>query len=878
MAMFAESRNALILGGNFAAVEKGDVHFHMGTIPGQRGWDLLQKNIAPGVFHDAAERPDPPRCHPRTRQSILKKIMTWIKDLDTQQLVLWLYGPAGSGKTAIAQTIAEMCAISGILAASFFFSRLAAGRSDKTHLFSTMAFELSIMIPEMRRHVESAVERDPSIFSRSLATQMQKLIVGPLNAAAEETPCREPKTPSPRLVILDGLDECTDSQAQREILETLSKCVTQLSYPLVFLVASRPEYEIREVFNTSVLRSLTWAIALDNTYHPDDDIKIFLQSKFDENKEKHPSRGSLPTPWPTDEDMDHLVKKASGQFIYASTVMKYIESHRHHPMKRLKIVLGLSNPGNDTPFAQLDALYHHIFQSVEGIEKALEILVLLILGSEYQPLLTVSFTEVLLEYEAGDVQTILSDMHALVRVPKTGDKDQDLQIYHASLSDFLLDQSRSGRFFIDSEEAHTYLAIRWINYTIVLETELRNDYGPHRLALRHCVRTKLSPTLLEALKRLDIAGYTSFFWRIHHHRYLADLSRFIEWLGAEGPCNSGNERLLFYRASFDTWFRGELMKFPPETRSYAPALFIFAGGFHEHFLAMWEILISKADLQERIQHPVECGWFWHHFNSLRDYPDLGDHAFKLVHGFFSDPSRAGEFYVDDVKYADLAEKFATFVYRPHHFDAIKKTTTKVWESIVDRTTVAWDEKPKVREKEKLNWIGECTEVALENLPIILQRAEKRPKLARYLSDKSLQCSRSDILYERRKEAGISILKYIKECMIQFRDHVHLPECDFCAICSEEQGDHAALRYPSADDMWDVVDSTPSGAEDHVEMTDVSPTNLAASTSSPATVAGLTVPVAGLNIQLSQEVICKTPSSRRSIRKRIRNWVKRGGKP
>ena len=108
------------------------------------------------------------------------------------------------------------------------------------------------------------------------------------------------------------------------------------------------------------------------------------------------------------------------------------------------------------------------------------------------------------------------------------------------------------------------------------------------------------------------------------------------------------------------------MKFPPETRPYIPALFTFAGSFHEHFLAMWEVLISKVDLKERIQHPVECGWFWHHFNCLgfSSYPELGDHTFTLIQGFFCDPSRAGEFHVDDTKYADLAEKFATFVCRP----------------------------------------------------------------------------------------------------------------------------------------------------------------------------------------------------------------------
>jgi len=105
------------------------------------------------------------------------------------------------------------------------------------------------------------------------------------------------------------------------------------------------------------------------------------------------------------------------------------------------------------------------------------------------------------------------------------------------------------------------------------------------------------------------------------------------------------------------------MKFPAETRPYVPALFVFAGDFHEDFLAMWEVLISKVDVQQRIQHPAECGWFWHHFNCLGGQ-EVGKDAFRLIQEFFSDPSRAGDFYVDDAKYADLAEKFATFVYRP----------------------------------------------------------------------------------------------------------------------------------------------------------------------------------------------------------------------
>src|SRR5437016_2989395 len=98
----------------------------------------LRQQIAPGAFHNSDERYDPPKCHPHTREAVLKKIEDWVKDSDKVALVLWLYGPAGAGKSAIAQTIAELLESLGLLAAAFFFSRNAAGRNDKTPLIATL--------------------------------------------------------------------------------------------------------------------------------------------------------------------------------------------------------------------------------------------------------------------------------------------------------------------------------------------------------------------------------------------------------------------------------------------------------------------------------------------------------------------------------------------------------------------------------------------------------------------------------------------------------------------------------------------------------------------------------------------------------------------
>jgi len=86
--------------------------------------ELLQAATAPGAFHNSLERFDPPKCHPHTREAVRKKILDWVmKKIDTDAFILWLYGAAGAGKSAIAQTIAEVCHELKLLLASFFFSR-----------------------------------------------------------------------------------------------------------------------------------------------------------------------------------------------------------------------------------------------------------------------------------------------------------------------------------------------------------------------------------------------------------------------------------------------------------------------------------------------------------------------------------------------------------------------------------------------------------------------------------------------------------------------------------------------------------------------------------------------------------------------------------
>jgi hypothetical protein len=218
---------------------------------------------------------------------------------------------------------------------------------------------------------------------RSLNSQIRHLIVDPLKQMLAG-----PHNPSfPRLIVIDGLDECSPQESQTNILTAIHTAFKQDSFPFRVLICSRAEPNICDVFE-SELADTTHRISLDDKYEPDIDIALYLRNKFFEIVRKHRhNRGiSLPLPWPSTKDIQTLVSKASGQFIYAATVIRYVDVRHERPDDRLNIVLGLSGSKSSNPFTELDELYQEIFRTAVDKPLTSRLLGALLLLKSHSPL------------------------------------------------------------------------------------------------------------------------------------------------------------------------------------------------------------------------------------------------------------------------------------------------------------------------------------------------------------------------------------------------------------------------------------------------------------------------------------------------------------
>ncbi|KAM6489912.1 hypothetical protein JOM56_014491 [Amanita muscaria] len=311
---------------------------HVNNYGGSNALEHAEKFVSFDAIHDSALQDPDRKCHPGTRVVVLKRMRNWIDNHSAAERVFWMHGPAGAGKSAIAQTIAHAYSREHV-AATFFFYRSDPSRNDGNRLFITIAWQLAISIPGIKEHID-------------VETQFAELIVRPFQALKRISA----HLPSP-VVIIDGIDECTDEKLQQRFLKVIGNAVKDNRVPLRFLISSRPEAHIQEAVDRFPdPKHLIDLAGLDDANH---DIEKYLKDEFSRIASE---QGLDFDTWPGRERIQRFIYKSSGQFAYASTVIRYVDDQYNSAVTQLDIILGLKPQSSTAPFAELDALYMEILE------------------------------------------------------------------------------------------------------------------------------------------------------------------------------------------------------------------------------------------------------------------------------------------------------------------------------------------------------------------------------------------------------------------------------------------------------------------------------------------------------------------------------------
>ena len=427
--------------------------------------------------------------------------MRWAEDPQDRH-IFWLNGLAGTGKSTITQTFAEMVASNGTLGASFFCSRDYLDRKELKKIFPTLAYQLANRYPAFRSQIIQAIKRDPSVAHNSLISQLEHLIVNPISST--DISC---------VIIVDALDECVDDQPASAILSVLGRFVKKLS-SVKFFITGRPELRIRKGFRLPLLERFTQIFLLHEVElsSVDEDIRLYLREKLTAVA-KQRSHFDLTDPWPCDEDLTALTKKSSGLFIFASTLARFIESEYHEPDERLKLIITSSDSTIHEGSAGIDPLYAqvlvHTFSDVKEatvFKNLRRVLGAVILA--FNPLSRAQIAKIL-NVNPPFVTTALRHFHSVLLV--SNEDSKEIRVLHKSFPDFLQDSDRCSdpKFFIASPVHHADMALGCL--------ELLGKLRPNPCDLPDFVMNRDVADLPELLEG-KVGGelrYACAYWAMH---------------------------------------------------------------------------------------------------------------------------------------------------------------------------------------------------------------------------------------------------------------------------------------------------------------------------------------------------------------------------
>ena len=182
-------------------------------------------------------------CTRGTRTRLLKNIVAWAEGTSSET-IYWLFGPAGSGKSTIAYTIArrfELAAVDDpiVLGGNFMCSRLFEETKSATRIVRTIVYQLALKCKPFADALMHSGKYDT--INQSPRDQLESLLIEPWQASQSTHLANLSTTPRQYLIVIDALDELGGTGGSEFLRDILGVINGNRLKGLKFLATSRPD-------------------------------------------------------------------------------------------------------------------------------------------------------------------------------------------------------------------------------------------------------------------------------------------------------------------------------------------------------------------------------------------------------------------------------------------------------------------------------------------------------------------------------------------------------------------------------------------------------------------------------------------------------------
>ncbi|KAF7973150.1 hypothetical protein HWV62_15925 [Athelia sp. TMB] len=402
-------------------------------------------------------------CLSGTRASVLSVIDTWAHLRDSRN-IFWLNGVAGSGKSAIAHTVARSLCEAGFLTAAFFFSRDIASRNNPNSLFSTIARDIANLHDGIAEQISGALEKEPALASASLSRQFDAFILKPSSHHSINRPI---------VIVIDALDESIQNDHNTSLLVVLRDEAKKLPPHFRILITSRPTTEIDRFFSREA-HIISYPLDIYSSENKQDIVK-YVNSQLCSDM----IRSSVGPDWPGEDAIRELERLSGGLFIWIATICVYLRTV-YHPRKKLRALLSKSPQESFTIDKKMDSLYTTVLAACgewddKDFLEDYNIVMGTIMAAKRPLSLTVlrALHESVQELSPEDLLTRFGSVLVSFREP-----NQPIRILHLSFREFITDRAANDegtrKFYISETKHSSRLAQTCLQF---LNEELRNTGG-----------------------------------------------------------------------------------------------------------------------------------------------------------------------------------------------------------------------------------------------------------------------------------------------------------------------------------------------------------------------------------------------------------------